>query len=103
MGFKQGEPLRLIAPLDANGRFCGYDKGYEDYPYVYYVASIEYFENPLAGAVCVKSCPMKDSTPIECKLTTSISDCNKYTGADRYDTTLQFNRACLPLKQNLGE
>ena len=64
MGYEQGSLWKVIAPLDADGHFCGLDKGYEDFKYVYYVASASEFENPLTGAVCVKSCPMKDEAPI---------------------------------------
>lgn len=33
---ENGDPLRIMAPMDADGHFCGKDPGYEDYPYVYF-------------------------------------------------------------------
>jgi solute carrier family 44 (choline transporter-like protein), member 2/4/5 len=34
-GYQHGQPDRLLAPLDADGRFCGLDPIAKDYPYLY--------------------------------------------------------------------
>jgi hypothetical protein len=31
---EHGDPARVLAPLDADAKFCGID--YPDYPYLYY-------------------------------------------------------------------
>ena len=54
---ENGDPDRIMAPMDADGHFCGRDPGYEEYPYVYY----SYLQSPLfiwtPWAVCVNECP----------------------------------------------
>lgn len=45
VGFKDGDPLKLVTPYDASGNVCGETATYEDYPYVFWVdASIEVTE-----------------------------------------------------------
>ncbi len=36
-GYQNGRPDRLLAPLDADGRFCGIDNDVKDYNYLYLV------------------------------------------------------------------
>ena len=31
-GYVNGNPDKLVAPIDGNGNICGYTEGYEDYP-----------------------------------------------------------------------
>lgn len=63
-----------MAPYDSDGKFCGIDDGYEDYPYLFYTDV-----NPVLWApysVCVKTCPMKDDEGypyFECKPTENVS------------------------------
>lgn len=54
-GLTRGDPVRLLAPLDANGKFCGVDEGLVDYKYLFF-ADIEGNEW-VANSVCVKQCP----------------------------------------------
>jgi len=57
IGFKNGQPQRLLAPLDADGKFCGLDKGYENYPYLYLAIDPMNVGDIFSTAVCVSSCP----------------------------------------------
>jgi hypothetical protein len=34
--FNNGDPDLILAPMDADGNFCGKTPGYENYPYLYY-------------------------------------------------------------------
>ena len=51
---EHGDPARVMAPLDADGKFCGID--YPDYPYLYYQDIDHAVWFP--WAVCVRECPM---------------------------------------------
>jgi hypothetical protein len=31
-----GNPARILAPVDADGKVCGKDSGYENYPMLYW-------------------------------------------------------------------
>ena len=71
---EEGDPQRVMAPYDSDGKFCGIDDGYEDYPYLFYTDV-----NPVLWApysVCVKTCPMKEDEGypyFECKATENVS------------------------------
>ena len=54
---ENGDPTSIMAPMDADGHFCGKDPGYEDYPHLFY-ADIEY-SIWVPWAVCVRECPTK--------------------------------------------
>lgn len=51
-GYQNGNPKKLLAPLDADGHFCGIDVGYEDYKLLYF-AKID-TSNWFPSAVCAK-------------------------------------------------
>jgi len=59
-GFKNGQPDKLIAPLDGNNNFCGFENkngtkvGYPNL----YIAKIE-SSNIFKYGYCVKDCPNK--------------------------------------------
>jgi hypothetical protein len=104
-GYNNGQPDRLLAPLDADGRFCGIDAKVKSHPYLYLVldplqtSSIgDIFET----AVCVSSCPMNNTVNIDCVTTNVTTDCNKYKSPFRYDSSLVFKKACLPRLQDLA-
>jgi hypothetical protein len=99
-GFENGKPERLLAPLDADGNFCGLDALHKAYPYLYFA---DLYVNPTdipATAVCVKKCPMDDDQPVECISTLNI-DCDNIPKEKRYNTTLLFAKACLPILKEL--
>jgi len=57
-GLSKGNPSLIGRGYDYDGKMCGIDAGYEDYPYLYWAV-------PKAGyltkTVCLKSCPSDDS------------------------------------------
>mmetsp|Transcript_20795 Transcript_20795/g.14908 ORF Transcript_20795/g.14908 Transcript_20795/m.14908 type:complete len:88 (+) Transcript_20795:184-447(+) len=59
-GFENGDPHLLIAPLDADGKFCGFSPTYEDYPYLYYAVTENTVVDWFAYAVCVTECPLEN-------------------------------------------
>lgn len=87
-GYQNGQPQRLLAPLDADGKFCGLDDGYQNYTYLYLLDINLGVTEILSSAVCVSECPMDDATPISCKTTSVEKDCNKYVTPFRYNTTM---------------
>ena len=99
-GYQHGQPARLLAPLDADGKFCGLDKGYENHPYLYLLDITQ--SDILASAVCVKECPLNNTKPVDCINTTVEETCNSET-LIRYNTTLVFKKACLPKLDELPE
>jgi len=60
MGFLNGEPDMLMAPVDYNGNICGYSENTVDYPYLYIYDLNSAINEPnqlFQYGVCVKSCP----------------------------------------------
>ncbi len=104
-GYQNGKPERLLAPLDADGRFCGLDEVVKNYNYLYLVidpTATPSVSNLFETAVCVSTCPMNDDKDIECVPTAATPDCNKYKSPFRYNSTLVFKKACLPKLQDLA-
>ena len=104
---ENGDPDAIMAPMDADGKFCGRDEGYEDYPYLFY-ADIEY-STWFPYAICVKSCPkMVDSETgtFECKGTSNVkadADGNCKIIGPAYDSSLFIDRWCLPVYDTLPD
>ena len=69
---ENGDPDAIMAPMDADGKFCGRDAGYEDYPYLFF-ADIEYSVWYPWG-VCVKECPNMVNSPTGTFACTSSSN-----------------------------
>ena len=88
--------------MDADGRFCGLDAGLEHHPYLYFV-DITKGEDLLSTAVCVSKCPMEDDQPIDCINTSVETDCANTPSVLRYNSTLLFTKACLPILSELPE
>jgi hypothetical protein len=101
-GLNHGQMDKLMAPLDGDNKFCGIERrpnttqdGYEDYGHLYLTS----LEGLSASAIfdkgiCVKKCPMNDTTPIECKTTSKVSKCND-PSLQRYNTK-QVIGYCFP-------
>lgn len=110
-GFTKGKPNELLSPVDFDGKLCGVD--YPDHPFLYFIvnvddvsttgeASIEF------NAVCVSTCPPKNTTtPIDCKTVSTVTadNCAKRmnlttytptTGYVGYGTKGFFNKFCVP-------
>lgn len=112
-GYKNGQPERLLAPLDADGKFCGLDD-YATYPYIYIMNLNLTVKDVLSSTVCVQNCPMANDIPVNCKSTQNV-DCECYKNDTcnyfRYNTTegkrnmwfdsTVFGKACLPIFSDL--
>lgn len=59
-GFSKGDPNKLITPMDADNKACGYGN-YKDYNYIYFAAPSKSY---LWRTVCVKKCPVKGDTSL---------------------------------------
>lgn len=103
-GYINGNPGKLIAPIDGNSKICGYSEGYEDYPRLYLDDIIEAAANPtnvFAYGVCVKNCPESPSDPIECKTTSTVTSCTPPAG-EEYSTT-EILDYCFPNYDSLPQ
>ena len=103
-----GHPRQLITPVDGDGKLCGLSKGYETYPFLYYILTKDSKE---ARAVCVMECPTEIGQSIDCRVTTRMTSqdtCRKElsangTGHIGYGTNTILERFCLPDADNLPE
>jgi hypothetical protein len=76
VGFKEGDINKLVAPLDGEFKFCGIDKGYEEYKFLYIADFTQETVNGLFDSgVCVKQCPKNKTDEVECKATAVVPDC----------------------------
>ena len=105
-GFWKGKPSQLFYFYDDDGNACGYDEGYEDYPYLYFpsvLSGLKNFDtNKTLSAVCVKTCPNDKNTEIvdgklqlECKPTSMQTDC-LISEKDYYESKPLLERICFP-------
>ena len=105
-GFWKGKPSQLFYFYDDDGNACGYDEGYEDYPYLYFpsvLSGLKNFDtNKTLSAVCVKTCPNDKNTEIvdgklelECKTTSMQTDCRIFE-KDYYESKPLLERICFP-------
>jgi len=65
-GLANGDIGKYTAPLDAKDKFCGYSKGVEAYPYMYFTNLLASPSAILGSGVCVKACPATAGAPISC-------------------------------------
>jgi hypothetical protein len=72
----KGNPTLIGRGYDADGKMCGVDSGYENYPYLYW---------PLPGSqekyrkqtVCIQACPQSSSASLVCKTNSAYSSCTE--------------------------
>jgi hypothetical protein len=104
-GYSEGNFDKLIAPIDADNNLCGFDTGFEDYPYLYIfdIDSALSSDNIFEYGVCVTSCPTgPDDDSWKCIDTTISEDTYDYPGGCQDfsnpdgDTTTDFFGYCLP-------
>lgn len=96
-GYINGNPGKLIAPIDGSENICGYSTGFEDYTKLYIDDISEAATNPttvFSYGVCVKSCPSASTDTIECKTTTTVTNCKPPAGQE-YSTT-EVMGYCIP-------
>ena len=77
-GYVNGNPGKLIAPIDGDGKICGYSPGYSGYNKLYIDdinSATQSPTNVFKYGVCVKSCPTSAGDTIECVPTTTITTC----------------------------
>ena len=74
-GYVNGDPYKLIAPIDGDGAICGFDPGFVEYPKLYIADIISAADNPddvFKYGVCVKKCPDSSTDDVECKPTPEV-------------------------------
>lgn len=83
-GFIKGKPSQLFYFYDEDGNACGHDKGFEDYPYLYFydvINGLQHFStDKLVNGFCVKKCPNDvlepgQSKTLECKRSDPSKNC----------------------------
>ena len=105
-GFYKGKPTQLFYFYDTDGNACGHDKGYEDYPYIYFTNVIsglkEVNKDKILNAVCVKTCPSEPDTTttsskvhLDCHPTNDIVTCD-IGPEDFYESKGLLKRVCFP-------
>ena len=110
LGFCNGHPNYFLYVYDEDGKACGYDKGYEDYKYLYFYNVTSNVKSLNLGSVingiCVEQCPNKtlneateQTTQLNCKGTKNNPDCD-VTYENYYESSPLLNRICFPMKDD---
>ena len=111
-GFIKGKPKQLLYFYDEDGNACGYDEGYEDYPYLYFydvIDGLQHFStDKMINGVCLSKCPDDDISSdsnnhnpddefnlLNCKGTKDNGDC-KIKYKNYYISKPLFRRVCFP-------
>ena len=107
-GFYKGKPAQLFYFYDEDGNASGHDKGYEDYPYLYFtnvITGVKTFSSDkLIKGVCVSKCPNEVLDPNDyqtsnyqllCKPTKGNQNC-EVSYEDYYESKSLFRRLCFP-------
>ena len=108
-GFYKGKPAQLFYFYDEDGNACGHDKGYEDYPYLYFtnvITGVKTFStDKLIKGVCVSKCPNEVLDPaiyrtgtnyqLLCKPTKNNANCD-VSYENYYESKSLFRRLCFP-------
>ena len=111
-GFYKGKPAQLFYFYDEDGNACGHDKGYEDYPYLYFtnvISGLKKFDtDKILRSVCVKECPNDKNigatstnadgekiVTILCKKTSKMDDCT-IKKENYYESKPLLQRVCFP-------
>jgi len=105
MGNKYGNPEKLMAPLDGNNNFCGHTEGFEDYKKLYITSmkSIN-IKTIFNSGVCVKECPVKGATSIDCKTTEGkVENCNTEEILAHVYPTTSIAKFCIPNPKTIPE
>ena len=113
-GYMAGSPWKLVAPIDGDGRICGYynENGVDmtEYSHLYFGDVNEalspsgiYTLSLFDYGVCVKECPKEKTEAVECIVTTEITDCNGVPPPERAYTTVDVLSYCLPEYDSLPE
>lgn len=113
-GYMVGQPWKLIAPIDADGRICGYynENGVDmtEYKHLYF-GDIHNALSPLGLStismfdygVCVKECPKEATEAVECIVTKEVQDCNGVPKPEDSYATYDVLSYCIPDYDTLPE
>jgi hypothetical protein len=97
--YHNGNVWKLVAPVDGDFRICGFDTGVEDYPYLYLSKMDSLSTSKIfKSGICVKSCPRNNKTPLVCKTTHGVANCNA-NKATRYES-INVMKFCMPRHVN---
>ena len=103
-GFIKGKPSQLFYFYDEDGNACGHDKGFEDYPYLYFydvINGLQHFStDKLVNGFCVKKCPNDvlepgQSKTLECKRSDPSKNC-VVQYENYYQSKPLLKRLCFP-------
>ena len=96
-GFAKGDLDKIAQPFDSDGNPCG-EGDFGDYHYLYIndPTSTDFSDN----TVCVKKCPKSDTSTVDCKPNTDITDCSKINVYESYGF---LSRICIPSAEELLE
>ncbi len=103
-GYVNGNPGKLIAPIDGDKNICGYSAGVEDYPKLYIDDISTAASDPtnvFSYSVCVKSCPKEKTDAIDCQTTSVTKACTPEPGQEY--TTTDFINYCIPVYDSLPQ
>jgi hypothetical protein len=84
-GYLNGNPNKLVAPIDGDGNICGVTPGYEDYGHLFIGDILTVSSTPATVSifhygVCAKKCPEtreETMSGYECKTTTRVRSCDQ--------------------------
>ena len=97
-GSKHGDFEKLVAPLDGDKNFCGYDPGFEEYNKLYIsdMSDSTNFKAIFNSAVCVKTCPKIEDEAADCKTTSHVPSCT-FKPENKYDSKASGLGFCIPV------
>ena len=96
-GMTNGNIRKLMAPLDRNHKFCGFDE-YRDYPNLYVAHgnfTSKSIEEMFNTAICVWSCPVSLSESLDCAPADKMYCNSNEVLQQRYETH-DFIGYCIP-------
>jgi hypothetical protein len=111
IGFRQGDPIKILTPFDSVGNRCGYPNqgvtlgsatggivlnvtDFTEYKYKLFYPTKKIYDLP---SVCVKECPKKGEAP-DCMVNEGKTSCSTVI----FDTVHKF-QYCLPEKDDAKE
>jgi hypothetical protein len=86
-GFGKGDLSNIVPPYDSSGNRCGSGVT-KDYTFLYFESTSP--TNWVDKTACVKSCPISNSSKIECFTNKQVTDCNQLTSRESYSFAKRF-------------
>ena len=74
LGFSTGDPLLLASPFDEDGKQCGRDPGYQEYPKIF--ISFMNDDPTDVGFICVRFCPTDPESVLDCVPNSKVPGCD---------------------------